>query len=104
MDTKNEKQSPKTVFCTQYEQLLELCQNALSSWAKRREEAWQMGLRGKELGGELVRLQAEFAKSYAILSKHTRECPLCKVVSKIVNNNEEAQAPYLAAVHSSRPA
>jgi len=103
MDTKNEKQSPKTVFCTQYEQLLELCQNALSSWAKRREEAWQMGLRGKELGGELVRLQAEFAKSYAILSKHTRECPLCEVVAKIVNN-EEARAPYLAAAHSSRPA
>ena len=63
------------------------CQNALEAWAKRREEAWQMGWHGKEIGGELVRLQAAFAKSYAVLQKHTRECPLCEFVSKIAKDN-----------------
>jgi hypothetical protein len=83
--------------CSKYERLLEQCKRALLEiWATRREEAWQMGLRGKELGSELVRLQADFAKSYAVLQKHVRECALCEFESKIVNsipyNNADKQS------------
>lgn len=88
----------KPVFCGAYEDLLAKCQDALAAWSTRREEAWRLGLQGKGLGAELVRLQAKFAKSYASLQKHTHECPLCEFVAKLgaeepapiqlVNSNE----------------
>lgn len=102
MNTEKEKRNFKTSVCSKYEELLVECQNALEVWAKRREEARQMGWHGKEIGGELVRLQAAFAKSYAVLQKHTRECPLCEFVSKIAKDN--SQSPYLTVTQQSRPA
>jgi hypothetical protein len=97
-----EKLSFKTSFCGKYEELLVQSQNALEVWANRREEAWQMGLRGRELGGELIRLQADFAKAYARLQKHTHECPLCEFVANIAK--EDSQAAYLITSQESRPA
>ena len=101
MENHTEKRARKT-FCDKYKELLAQCQRALETWAKRREEAWQMGLRGKELGGELIRLQADFAKSYAVLQKHTRECPLCDFVAKF--GNENSPSAYVVASHEHRPA
>jgi hypothetical protein len=92
----------KTSFCEDYEELLGKCQNALETWTARREQAWDMGMRGRALGGELVRLQADFAKSYAVLQKHVRECPLCEFVSRIANQNTETADEAL--VHQIRPA
>jgi hypothetical protein len=103
MNMEKEKLDFKTSFCSKYEELLVECQNALETWAKRREEAGQMGWHGKEIGGELVRLQAAFARSYAVLQKHTRECPLCEFVSKIAKD-DSLQSPYVMVTHQSRPA
>ena len=80
-------QESSGIFCNRYEQLLTESQKALQIWANRREQAWQMGLRGKELGGELVRLQADFAKSYAALQKHKRECSLCEFVARLIDGD-----------------
>jgi aspartyl/asparaginyl beta-hydroxylase (cupin superfamily) len=102
MNTNKEQRPFKTAFCATYEEMLVECQKALETWARRREEAWQLGLRGKELGGELVRLQADFAKSYSRLQKHTRECSLCAFVAKISNENH--QVPYVVTADNSRPA
>jgi hypothetical protein len=102
MNMEKERLTFKTSFCSKYEELLIECQNALEAWAKRREEAWQMGWHGKEIGGELVRLQAAFAKSYAVLQKHMRECPLCEFVSKVAEENR--QSPCAEFAHQSRPA
>jgi hypothetical protein len=77
------KHSFETAICAEYEQLLLNCQNALEIWTERREEAWRSGLRGKELGAELLRLQADFARAYTFLQNHTRICPLCQFASKI---------------------
>lgn len=77
--------SSKTIFCSKYEELLQLCQHALDSWAKRREEASELGLHGKELGDELIRLQADFAKSYAVLRKHKQQCSLCQFAANVEN-------------------
>jgi hypothetical protein len=101
METKDQKpalKSSKMTFCDQYEKLLSLCQKALETWATRREQAWQMGLRGKELGGELIRLQANFAKSYAVLQQHTRECPLCELVGQA--RDRGAATPYLVTAQT----
>ena len=80
---KEESGTFKTAFCTDYEQLLVRCQSALETWANRREEIHQLGLTGKEIGAELIKLQADFAKSYSLLQKHTRDCPLCQFVAKL---------------------
>ena len=95
METKNQTGmlKSKTTFCDQYEKLLSVCQKALESWATRREQAWHMGLRGKELGGELIRLQANFAKAYAVLQQHTHECPLCELAGQV--RDECAAASHL---------
>jgi hypothetical protein len=87
--TENRKPEFKTSFCDRYEELLVKCQVALERWTQRREEAWQLGLRGRALGGELVRLQADFAKSYSVLQKHVKECALCEFVGKLTNENAE---------------
>jgi hypothetical protein len=78
-----------STFCTKYEELLQACQQALDSWAARREDAEQQGLYGKELGDQLMRLQADFAKSYAVLRRHKHECPLCQFAADlgIVDSN-----------------
>jgi hypothetical protein len=88
-------------FCSKYEELLQVCQTALDAWANRREEAHQLGLSGKELGDELVRLQAHFAKSYAILRNHTHECPCCLFVA--TGGNIPADGPAVTASHQTQP-
>jgi hypothetical protein len=79
----NQSKAFKAEFCSAYEDLLAQCQDALAAWSARREEAWHLGLQGKELGAELTRLQANFAKSYARLQKHTHECALCEFVANL---------------------
>jgi hypothetical protein len=105
MVTKTQGRPFKTAFCSKYEEMLGECQLALGAWAKRREEAWQLGLSGRELGAELMRLQADFAKSYARLQKHTRECVLCEFQSKMISNEVSTLRPYEAkSSQETRPA
>lgn len=92
--------SANDTFCTKYDELLQVCQQALDSWATRREEAAQRGLCGKELGDQLVRLQADFAKSYAVLHKHKHECPLCQFAASFANVDPNA----VVVSHQSQPA
>jgi hypothetical protein len=87
----------RSSFCEQHDQLLTRYQLALETWGKRREEAWHMGLRGKEPSGELLRLQSEFAKAYASLHKHSRECLLCRFGGKM---SVEDREQLLAITHS----
>ncbi len=61
-----------------------------------------MGLRGRALGGELVRLQADFAKSYSVLQKHVRECAMCEFMRRLASENSET--PDEVLTHQVRPA
>jgi len=98
----NKQESFDAGFCDQYERLLVRCQCALDVWAKRREEISQSGAAGKEIGAQLVKLQADFAKSYAILQRHTHQCALCQCVAKLASRG--SQPLYLVSAHSSQPA
>jgi hypothetical protein len=75
--------SYKTAVCTEYERLLFVCVKSLDSWRNRREEIANLGLKGKEVGDELLRLQADYAKTHSRLEKHEDNCELCQFVSKI---------------------
>ena len=78
------EQTPATmVLCGEFQRLLEECERARTMWDKRRTEVSGSRLVGKETGDELLRLQAKYARAYAICQKHVNVCWLCRAVSKI---------------------
>ena len=72
----------KTAACAEYEQLLKQCQQALIVLHERREQVRQDRLSGLEVGRELLTLQARYAKAYAGLLKHSKNCDRCQFGSK----------------------
>lgn len=87
MDATLNEPGMKLSICGQHDRLQERYQKALEAWATLREESWHMGLRGKELNRELLRLQSEFARSYAQLHKHSRECLVCQIGEKLPSHS-----------------
>lgn len=83
MNTDHRKSPFKTSFCDDYEQLLSRSQQALEVWSNRREQVHELGLQNREVGNELMRLQANFARAYAALQRHVRQCPLCQFVAQM---------------------
>ncbi len=83
MNTDCRKPPFKTSFCDDYERLLTISQQALEAWSNRREQVYQLGLQNRDVGNELVRLQANFARAYAALQRHVHQCPLCQFVAKM---------------------
>jgi hypothetical protein len=67
------------VVCSTYERLLRRCIAKFEAWASRRQEICESGLHCDENGPELLRLQADYAKSYNDLCKHVGGCEFCKV-------------------------
>jgi hypothetical protein len=60
-----------------YQILLEECERALTLWNECRGEISQSRLVGKQAGGELLRLQAKFARAYTVLHNHPHNCSFC---------------------------
>jgi hypothetical protein len=81
--------SIKTTVCTDYQRLLEECQSALETWNKRRAEISQTRLIKADEGDELLRLQANFARAYAVLEHHSHDCELCELISHIEECDSE---------------
>lgn len=73
----------KTAVCSEYERLLKKCQGAFQNWNERRQEICEAHLSGKEVGNELLRLQADYAKAYSLIRRHIHDCELCQFVSKM---------------------
>jgi hypothetical protein len=78
MDAECKKRLTEVCLCAQGQQLRRRYQRSLESWAKVREQAWHLEPRGRAQSGEILRLQGEFASSYAALFRHTRECLVCR--------------------------
>jgi len=79
----NKEPSIKTALCGEYQRLLEECQCNLEIWNQRRAEISDSRVIKREEGDELLRLQANFARAYALLQHHSRECELCELVSQL---------------------
>ena len=87
-----------TATCPAYEDFLKQCQAALEIWEQRRDEICRRRLAGTEKGGDLLGLQTEFARKYAVLRRHVDECQLCQVVSKLGGRD------YIGTLHSTSQA
>jgi len=87
-------------LCVEHDRLRSYYHNALESWANLRQDSWQRSWRGKELSGELNRRQAEFARAYAALHKHTRECSVCRQMTmKISISDSESFCVHSCQSH-----
>jgi len=82
-ETMNKEPSVKMALCGEYQRLLEECQCNLETWNERRTEIANSRVIKREEGDELLRLQANFARAYALLQHHSRECELCELVSQL---------------------
>ena len=65
-------------ICSDYERLLKESQRGLVAWRERSEEVSRFGLKGKRIGDELQKLQADYATAYHRLEQHGKICILCQ--------------------------
>ncbi len=96
----NKQLSINTAVCSKYQRLLEESQSALEVWKEQRSENCQSPLIGKEAVDKLLRLQANFARAYAVLQRHARNCLRCQLVSRIEGCDSESNSDALS---DSRP-
>lgn len=87
----NEALRFRTAVCSDYENLLKECQRALHAWQERREEMGRAGLRGKQAGDELQKLQASYAKAYNRLERHPKTCAVCRFTTELGRSERESQ-------------
>jgi hypothetical protein len=73
----------KPAMCMEYEALLKQSHVALTNWKNGRAEIRRSGRKGRKADNELRVLQASFAKAYAALQYHARDCEVCRVASLI---------------------
>ena len=90
----------KTVACNTYERLLHRCMATLDVWALRRQEICEAGSGNKDSSAELLRLQADYAKSYNDLCKHVGRCDSCQLFS-FTNHGDRAKDNKLLYVRGS---
>jgi hypothetical protein len=69
----------KPAACAEYEALLQKSCVALTDWKNGRAEIRSSGRKGRKADDELRILQAKFAKAYAQLQTHARDCELCQM-------------------------
>jgi hypothetical protein len=77
-----------TAACSDYERLLEECQNALVAWKDKREEFHRFGPLGRSTGDALQRLQAEYARAYKRLERHAKNCQACQFRKAVGRQNQ----------------
>jgi len=87
--------TPHLGVCPQYQLLLEECQKALVSWQQRRTLVAHASLAGRSTTAELRRLQANYARAYALLETHEHSCRTCEYISKIGGLDFESMASVL---------
>jgi hypothetical protein len=74
--------SVDTTVCNEYQRLLGESQGALEIWEEHRAEFCEFRFIGREAGDELLRLQAKYARAYALLQNHERNCSRCQLESR----------------------
>ena len=92
----------KTAVCSTYERLLKESQARYRTWESRRREVSELRSNVKEIGNELLRLQAGYAKAYNDLRRHLGTCEICKFFSKSDGGKDSRNANLLYILGSCR--
>jgi len=91
----NKPQCIRTTVCREYQRLLEDCQSALELWDGHRAEVCESRFIRKEAGDQLLRLQAKYARAYAVMQRHSEDCLLCQLVSRMEGSDSGNNAKAL---------
>ncbi len=70
--------SVETAICSEHQRLLAECERALETWNEHRTEFCKSYPITKRAGDELLRLQANYARAYTVLTRHEHNCSLCQ--------------------------
>ena len=81
--------------CPEYQRLLSICQEALSSWQQRTTLISKNTRIGQKAAAELKHLQAYYRRTHALLDRHEHSCPDCQYVSKIAGLDFECMSSAL---------
>ena len=81
----------KTAVCGEYEVWLEESHRALKTWNEERAAICESGAQGRDVDLELLRLQAKYARAYARLQRHVRECSRCRLVAWMTERQEPTE-------------
>lgn len=81
--------SADTAICTEHQRLLEECQRALEIWNDHRAEFCEFRFFRKEVGDELLRLQARCIRAHTMLQNHERNCSRCRLASEMEGGDSE---------------
>ena len=95
----SQKQYVQAGICEKYQTLLEECGRALATWDDYRAKVVQSGPVGKEEGNEIFRLQAKYARAYAMLNNHSHNCILCKLIARFEGSQSSDATTLYGASH-----
>ncbi len=102
----NSRTDFQTGFCPEYEVLLHKCEDsrqACAQWRSEMNSANSIPPINKEVADELLRLQAKYAKAYARLEGHYKQCDRCQFVGR--RSAEQSNYTNLSTgTEQSRPA
>ena len=74
--------SVETAICSEHQRLVAECERALEIWNEHRALFCKCFPITKQAGDELLRLQANYARAYTVLTRHEHNCSFCKLVSR----------------------
>lgn len=81
--------------CPEYQRLLSICQEALSSWQQGAALISRNSGIGRKATLGLRRLESNYKRAYAQLDRHEHACPDCQYVSKIAGLDFECMSSAL---------
>ena len=73
----------KPAACEEYEELLKKSHVALNERKNGRAAIRRSGRKGRSADNELRMLQANFARTYAALQTHSRDCCNCQMLALV---------------------
>jgi hypothetical protein len=74
--------SVETAISSEHQRLLAECERALEIWNEHRALFCKCFPITKQAGDELLRLQANYARAYTVLTRHEHDCSFCQFVSR----------------------
>jgi hypothetical protein len=95
----------QTGFCREYEALLHRCEEsreACSQWRADMNFSSSAHQFKKEIADELLRLQAKYAKAYARLEGHYKQCSRCQFLQRS-SVEESCMVALATGTEQSRP-
>ena len=89
--------APRLVVCTEYQRLLQFCQESLTALQHQRTLLERPSIFAQRSREEVTRLQLEYERAYAVLEHHEHHCQECQYIAKVGGMDFESMSE--AVIH-----